>query len=232
MDDPGDPADPAAVSLWERFDSIEEELAGLTGRMCRAESGIEEFRSDLDDFEALAKQLAATSTADATAPDDSTAEPVSREAEPVSREAETPPGHEAEALDMRVLVAWVRENLALVFQRRIPQTNAPHWCRQWWQHPEAILRFEALRRSWVVAVGEPGAAMANYLILLDQHLAVLMDEHGPFAGCAAGQHNPEGIAGYLGQEDPSEEVYLAIERATPGPEPPGGALNSPGHPAP
>lgn len=193
------PPGPPPTSWWERLDDIDTDIIGLTGEVRRVAAGLEEIRADLDGVEARAAQLASdTESADeppASGPEDSEA-------------AEGLP-----PLDMRVLVAWVREHLALVFQRKIPQNSAPHWCRQWWQHPEAIVRFEALRRAWMASVAEPGAELANYLILVDQHLAVLMGEHGPFTGCAGGQHRPDSQSRYLGQDEPGEAYYLALEAA-------------------
>lgn len=191
--------DPPASSLWDRLDVIDAEITGVIGRLIRVETGIEELRSDLDDFEVRAAEIAA-------------------QAPPGAGQTPDPAG--PQTLDMRVLVPWVRENLALVLQRKIPQTSAPHWCRQWWQHPEAIVRLEALRRAWSVAVHEPGAGMSSYLLQVDQHLAVLMGEHGPFVGCTGGQHKPDSQARYLGQDDPTAEFYLAVEQATAGPGPP------------
>ncbi len=204
------PGGPPPTSWWERLDDIDTDIIGLTGEVRRVATGLEEIRADLDGVEARAAQLASdTESADELPP---LPGPEANEPEGSGPEdseaAEGPP-----PLDMRILVAWVRDHLALVFQRKIPQNSAPHWCRQWWQHPEAIVRFEALRRAWMASVAEPGAEMANYLILVDQHLAVLMGEHGPFTGCTGGQHRPDSQSRYLGQDDPGEAYYLALEAA-------------------
>ena len=43
---------------------------------------------------------------------------------------------------------WVREVFAPVFARSIG--GPVKWCAQWWAHGEAVLRLEALWRSWEV----------------------------------------------------------------------------------
>ncbi len=116
-------------------------------------------------------------------------------------------------LDMRVLVGWVRDNIALLLERRMPQSGGwPHWCQKWWLHPEAIARFEAVRRVWLDAVGQPtGAGLVVYFEHLDQQLAVLCGENGPFSGCTGGQHQPFTTARVLGQIDPDESYFRDLE---------------------
>jgi hypothetical protein len=115
-------------------------------------------------------------------------------------------------LDMRLLVAWVGDNVAALLERKIPQTGGtPYWCRRWWLHPEAIARFEATRRCWAEAVVGEGAAMVVYFEHLDAMLAALCGENGPFCGCVGGQHNDTGISAALGQDDPDKGYYRSFE---------------------
>lgn len=120
---------------------------------------------------------------------------------------------EATGLDLPRLVEWVRVNVADLLQRRIPQTGGyPHWCRRWWEHPEAIARFEAARRSWEEAVqAGPGSAMVVYFEHLDHQLAQLMADSGPFSGCTGGTHTADSPAVTLGQETPPPSYYGALE---------------------
>ena len=58
------------------------------------------------------------------------------------------------------------------------------WCPLWWEHPEAVFRFEALRRAWTELAPEPGAAMSIWIRdHLDPCLRELLTPLGPFADC-------------------------------------------------
>jgi hypothetical protein len=119
-----------------------------------------------------------------------------------------------DGLAMRRLVAWVRDNIALLLERKIPQTSGwPYWCRKWWLHPEAIARFEALRRSWAEAIIGDGNAMVVYFEHLDAMLTPLCGENGPFCGCTKGQHRDDTSARPLGQDDPDENYFAEFEHA-------------------
>lgn len=120
------------------------------------------------------------------------------------REPEAPGQHEP--INMPRLVRWVSDNVAGLVDRRIPTTDgAPRWCLEWWQHAEAIARFEALRQAWEDLVAQGGTAMLVYFRdYLDPTLGALMAEAGPFARCKSGRHV---AAGSLGQEDPPAETF-------------------------
>ena len=67
-----------------------------------------------------------------------------------------------------------------------------------WQHPEAIARFEALRRAWQDATTHAGGTgLVVYFEHVDLQLATLCGDNGPFSGCL-GRHNPAGPAHRLG----------------------------------
>ena len=124
-------------------------------------------------------------------------------------------GNGAGGLDMRALVAWVRDNIALLIERKMPQSGGwPHWCPMWWLHPEAIARFEALRRAWLDATTHAGGTgLVVYFEHVDLQLATLCGDNGPFSGCL-GRHNPAGPAHRLGQFEPDEAYYLEVQAAT------------------
>jgi Domain of unknown function (DUF4913) len=174
--------------------------AGLSARVTELEDRVESIAGAFDDIESLLDS------------------PPPSAATPLDAPAPSPDGQDAAAdadvgLDMRRLVAWVRDNVALLLERKIPQTGGyPYWCRKWWLHPEAIARFEAARRSWVEAVGEAtGNAMVVYFEHLDHQLNVLCGESGPFCGCLGGEHRATVHA--LGQDDPGESYFLEFETA-------------------
>src|SRR5437899_2485751 len=80
--------------------------------------------------------------------------------------------------------AWVAGWFAPTFARRL---GTARWCAQWWLHAEAIVRLEALWRSWEALRLDPTLGMATWLRdHLDPQRAVLMGDSGPFQACEAG----------------------------------------------
>lgn len=83
---------------------------------------------------------------------------------------------------------WVTAFFAPVFVRRT--TPMFKWCAQWWRHPEAVLRLEALWRSWEVLRLDPGTGAGVWLReYLDVQLASLTASAGPFADCDPIRHH-------------------------------------------
>ena len=63
------------------------------------------------------------------------------------------------------------------------------WCAQWWRHAEAIIRLEALWRTWETMRLDPDTGMATWLRdYLDPQLTALLSPTGPFASCSADRH--------------------------------------------
>jgi hypothetical protein len=90
---------------------------------------------------------------------------------------------EAPALYYLTVEAFVREHLALTYRRQLEGRHRT-WCPQWWRHPEAIIRLEALWRSWEHLRLDPALGMSVWLRdHADHHMGVLLDADGPFKGC-------------------------------------------------
>lgn len=84
------------------------------------------------------------------------------------------------------LESWVNEFFVLAFARPGRQIC---WCPQWWDHPEAVLRLDALWRTWEAAALDPVGGIAAWIRdHLDPNLTVLFSAAGPFAECGDGQH--------------------------------------------
>jgi hypothetical protein len=82
---------------------------------------------------------------------------------------------------------WVTGQFLPMFRR--PLGGEYRWCRQWWQHAEAITRLTALWHSWEALRLEPGTGMAAWLRdHLDHQLPVLLGRGGPFAQCSEDEH--------------------------------------------
>ena len=88
------------------------------------------------------------------------------------------------------LEAWVVGHFTRVYTRR--HGGPMRWCRQWWQHAEAITRLEALWRSWETLRHEPLGMDAWLRGHLDHHLPQLMSAAGPFAACTPDKHTDPG----------------------------------------
>lgn len=89
------------------------------------------------------------------------------------------------------LESWVHEFFVLTFGRDAEQWR---WCAQWWDHPEAVLRLDALWRTWEVASLDPVYGAADWVRkYLDPSLAELSSAGGPFARCAEGRHVPSPV---------------------------------------
>lgn len=191
------------------------DLAPMKTRLAHVEDRQEQLAVAIDDVEQLLEVQIPLPAPAGDGQHDTTAQ----QAPPA--EAGTDPAEEATeepGLDMRRLVAWVRDNVALLLQRKVPQTGgAPMWCRSWWLHPEAIARFEAARRSWAEAVAQPtGNALVVYFEHLDHQLGVLCAETGPFHRCKGGDRHDDphpDAAAVLGQTEPGESYFLEFEAA-------------------
>ncbi len=66
--------------------------------------------------------------------------------------------------------------------------SARIWCPEWWRHPGAVVRLDALHRAFESLRLDPAIGVSTWLRdHLDYHLAQLTDPQGPFKGCTAGK---------------------------------------------
>ena len=76
---------------------------------------------------------------------------------------------------------FVREQIVPVFRRRVGPGEGLHWAADWWRYPEAVMRLDALWRSWEALRLDPALGISVWLRdHADHHLAVLMSSDGPF----------------------------------------------------
>lgn len=88
------------------------------------------------------------------------------------------------------LAEFVEEFLVVAFARTLGGP-AGMWCAKWWDHTEAILRLEALWRTFEAARLDPNTGMAVWLAQhLDHHLPILLSGTGPFGQCRPDEHRP------------------------------------------
>lgn len=105
-----------------------------------------------------------------------TAEPVSSAAAPVG--APTDPRLVYGSVD-----EFLREFLRFAYARPVgPGTARNRWAARWWDSAEAVMRLEAIWRSWEQLRRDAGTGMSVWLLQhADPHMAVLMSPEGPFA---------------------------------------------------
>jgi hypothetical protein len=84
---------------------------------------------------------------------------------------------------------WVGEWLVAVIRR--PLKSGAVWCPEWWRHPEAVARLDALWRAWESSRAEGGSGMSYWWTMhFDSHFSVLSDAaRGPFAACKDQVHD-------------------------------------------
>jgi hypothetical protein len=77
----------------------------------------------------------------------------------------------------------------LPLYRRGVSGQGTTWCAEWWRHPEAWVRLDALWRSWEYLRLDPATGMSVWLRdHADPHMAVLLSADGPFRGCKPQEH--------------------------------------------
>lgn len=78
---------------------------------------------------------------------------------------------------------FVREFLRHAYKREISGSSSPFWSGEWWKIDEALMRLEALWRSWEFLRLDPATGMSVWWRdHADHHMAKLMAADGPFGG--------------------------------------------------
>lgn len=103
---------------------------------------------------------------------------------------------------------FVREYLRHVYRRRVDGRGTQRvWAAEWWKYPEAVIRLEALWRSWEKLRQDPSMGMSVWWRdHADHHMAVLLDPSGPF-GKATGDNNANAADEPLPYAPPPEGLY-------------------------
>lgn len=79
---------------------------------------------------------------------------------------------------------FVREFVCPVFRRNVGEAGRAEyrWSARWWESAEAVIRLEAMWRSWEHHRLDSATGISTWLRdHADYHLAVLMSPTGPFA---------------------------------------------------
>lgn len=107
---------------------------------------------------------------------------------------------------------FVRNVVIEVYRRRVGPRAARRWSAQWWRCAEAVIRLEAMWRSWEHLRREPQTGMSTWMLNHgDPHMRVLMDPEGPFAGSedTNGKNEP------LPYDSPPEGLFPDVRPRSP-----------------
>ncbi len=97
---------------------------------------------------------------------------------------------------------WVTRWMLPLFRRELDGRSTT-FCVQWWRHPEAYYRLDALWKSWEFMRLKPGTGTAVWVKdYLDPHMGVLMSSNGPMAGCTLKKHSAHPIEPWPLQDIP------------------------------
>lgn len=109
---------------------------------------------------------------------------------------------------------FVREYLRNVYKRKI-DGKARVWAARWWEYDEAVIRLEALWRSWEFLRQDPATGMSVWWRdHADHHMAVLMDPQGPFAAAdAMNEANQSSKGESLPYQTPPEGLFPDVRDA-------------------
>ncbi|BEH02802.1 hypothetical protein brsh051_20830 [Brooklawnia propionicigenes] len=114
-----------------------------------------------------------------TTPQSETSEAVDEADNDATPETEPPPELYFGSTD-----EFVREFVCPVFRRTVGEAGRAEyrWSARWWESAEAVIRLEAMWRSWEQARLDPATGISTWLRdHADYHLSVLMSPTGPFA---------------------------------------------------
>ena len=82
------------------------------------------------------------------------------------------------------------------------------WCPQWWKHPAAIVRLEALHRSFEHLRLDPAVGISSWLRdHADYHLPVLTDPNGTFKGCSPAKGHDAARLRVIPSEPPPSGLF-------------------------
>jgi hypothetical protein len=189
------------ANLLDDFEEILTDLAVSSAEnteVMAAAMAQRQAQLDLDNAADPAAGAVAAGAADTGAADTAPPEflPVSQAnpALPSAKPAATaPPAGGPQMPDLAALHAWVEDHIAPMV-RKVTTTGEGggiRWCRQWWEHIDAVERFIALYLAWEELSQEDSATWLSVYLRdhLDPHLSTLTSPYGPFYACIPTKHS-------------------------------------------
>ena len=99
-----------------------------------------------------------------------------------------PDGGPTDRLVFRNLESFCTDFFFVLYARDVQGSSTTKWCPEWWRHAEAVVRLEAIWRSWEKHRRDPDDGVSTWLLYhADPHMRVLMDSEGPFKYCDGGE---------------------------------------------
>lgn len=110
---------------------------------------------------------------------------------------------------------FVREYLRNVYRRRI-NGRSRVWAARWWEYDEAVIRLEALWRSWEFLRRDPATGMSVWWRdHADHHMPALFDPDGAFAGVDVDDlANQNAVGEPLPYEAPPQGLFLDVRSSS------------------
>lgn len=88
------------------------------------------------------------------------------------------------------VVPFVADYIGPLYARTWAAGRELHWCDQWWNHPEAVVRLTALWLSWEGARLQPDGIL-GWLRDADNNMDRLTHSTGTFSQCGPHRHKPQ-----------------------------------------
>lgn len=111
---------------------------------------------------------------------------------------------------------WYSQCEAKTVERRLEanQDGTLTWCPEWWRHPEAVSRLEALWRAWEVCRYQDGEAPARWWWQHHDPIFTVLShpKRGPFADCKPTKHHAGDMVEFL-PHTPAEPGWWGSEPA-------------------
>lgn len=156
----------AGAEGWQ-VAAVREELAAARRRYVAAGQGVGTSQARLESAET---QLAAAQEAHAVA----------------LQTPAAPEPEQVEAPRFASLPLFVEQFVLPNWVHHLGENYAGRWCRQWWEHAEALTRLEAVWEAFEVMRREPAPSFSTWLRdHLDPHMRSLSDPNGAFYRCDA-----------------------------------------------
>lgn len=103
-------------------------------------------------------------------------------------------------------------HLASWYRREVFDSFELAWCPEWWRHPEAVVRLDAVWRAFESLRTDPATGISVWLRdHVDVHLPQLMNPKGPFRGCTAKDGHSRWPLAALPTVDPPAEWWTEAD---------------------
>jgi hypothetical protein len=129
--------------------------------------------------------------------DDSPGEPAAEPTEPATGDGLMYPN----------LGEFVEDYLAIAYAREI-DNRTTYWCPEWWRHPEALARLDALWRAWEHLRRDPALGPSTWWRdHADHHMPLLLSQEGPFRRCGPDRGHTSRVVDRLHTTAPEDNFW-------------------------